>query len=198
MTTRTNRREFLRAGAAALTGCGIGADQVFAQTELSPTPACEPGATSTLRQTEGPFYKPRSPLRSVLREPGMGGTPIDLSGLVLTRSCKPVTRAIVDLWQADDHGEYDNRGFRLRGHQLTDAEGRYSFRTIVPANYDFRTRHFHVKVAAPNRPVLTTQLYFPDEAKNARDSLFRPELVMRIARAPDLVRARFDFVADIP
>jgi protocatechuate 3,4-dioxygenase beta subunit len=114
---------------------------------------------------------------------------VDLSGFVLTRSCRPLPRTIVDLWQADEKGVYDNTGFRLRGHQFTDAEGRYLFRTIVPGAYQVRTAHFHVKVAARERPVLTTQLYFPNEPKNLRDPLFRPELLMRVARRPDNARA---------
>jgi protocatechuate 3,4-dioxygenase beta subunit len=199
MSTRDlrTRRDLLRAGALAATGIGLGPRFALARGELPPTPACEANAAPTARQTEGPFYKPRTPLRSLLREPGMAGTPVDLSGFVLTRDCKPVAKAIVDLWQADDRGDYDNAGFRLRGHQFTDAEGRYQFRTIVPAVYSFRTRHFHVKVAAPYRPVLTTQLYFPDEPKNRADPLFRPELLMRIARNGEHMRARFDFVLDM-
>jgi len=197
MPARKTRRDILRVGAAAATSFGIGGRFAFAQDDLPPTPACEAGQAATLRQTEGPFYKPRTPQRSLLREPGMAGTPLDLSGFVLTRSCQPVARALVDLWHADDKGEYDNGGFRLRGHQFTDAEGRYLFRTIAPASYVGRTRHFHVKVAVPYRPVLTTQLYFPDEPKNLRDSLFRPELVMPVARSGDLMRARFDFVVDM-
>jgi protocatechuate 3,4-dioxygenase beta subunit len=55
---------------------------------------------------------------------------------------------------------------------FTDGEGRYRFRTILPALYPGRTRHYHVKVQAPERPVLTTQLYLPDEPTNRRD---RPE-----------------------
>ena len=39
--------------------------------------------------------------------------------------------------------------------------------------------HYHVKVQAANGPVLTTQLYFPDEPGNARDPLFRRDLLMR-------------------
>ncbi len=70
-------------------------------------------------------------------------------------------RALVDLWHADECGEYDNSGFRYRGHVFTDAQGRYRFRTIVPAIYSGRTRHYHVKVQAPRGRVLTTQLYFP-------------------------------------
>jgi protocatechuate 3,4-dioxygenase beta subunit len=197
MRWQKTRRDFLRAGAAAATSLGVGGRSALAQAELPPTPACESGQAATLRQTEGPFYKPRTPLRSVLREPGMKGTPLDLVGFVLSRNCQPIGRVLVDLWHADDAGAYDNAGFRLRGHQFTDAEGRYQFRTIAPANYGFRARHFHVKVAAQYRPVLTTQLYFPDEPKNQRDPLFRPELLMRVARSGDLIRARFDFVLDM-
>ena len=197
MLGKNTRRDLLRVGAAAVTSFGIGGRFAFAQEDLSPTPACESGQAATLRQTEGPFYKPRTPQRSLLREPGMKGAPLDLSGFVLTRTCQPLARVLVDLWHADDKGEYDNAGFRLRGHQFTDAEGRYLFRTIAPASYVGRTRHFHVKVAAQYRPVLTTQLYFPDEPQNLRDPLFRPELLMRVSRSGDLIRARFDFVLDM-
>ena len=76
-----------------------------------------------MRQTEGPFFKPSSPERAELIEPGMAGQPIELVGFVLTRDCKPVPGALVDLWQADDKGDYDNSGFRLRGHQRADADG---------------------------------------------------------------------------
>src|SRR5262249_23009559 len=67
------------------------------------------------------------------------GRAVDLSGLVLTRSCRPVPGALVDLWHADDNGVYDNKNFRLRGHVFTDNEGRYAFQTIVPGLYPGRT-----------------------------------------------------------
>ncbi len=47
--------------------------------------------------------------------------------------------------------------------QFADASGRFSLETIVPGAYGGRTRHIHVKVQAPDSPVLTTQLYFPGE-----------------------------------
>ena len=106
-----------------------------------------------------------------------------LHGQVLTHSCSPVERALVDLWHANERGEYDNAGFRYRGHLFTDGEGRYRFRTILPALYPGRTRHYHIKVQAPERPVFTTQLYFPDEPANRRDGLFRRDLAMRITEA---------------
>lgn len=70
-------------------------------------------------------------------------------------------------------------------------------RSIQPALYPGRTRHYHVKVQAPNRPVLTTQLYFPGEAGNARDRLFRRGLLMQVAEERDGLAARFAFVLDL-
>jgi len=162
--------------------------------DLAPTPACHDGDEPTLPEIEGPFFKPKSPRRSDLREGGIAGRPVELSGVVLTRACRPVANALVDLWHADAGGEYDNRGFRLRGHVFTDAQGRYAFRTIMPGLYPGRTRHYHVKVQAPNRPVLTTQFYFPDEPQNRADEFFHRELVMQVAVADDALRARFDVV----
>src|SRR5215471_14528588 len=140
---------------------------------------------------------PSSPLRADLVEPGSAARRVELSGQVLTRSCRSVAQALLDLWHADERGEYDNVGFRYRGHLFTDAEGRYRLRTILPALYTGRTRHYHVKVQAPQQRVLTTQLYFPDEPMNRRDGLFRRELVMRMAEAEGALAARFDFVLDM-
>ena len=144
-----------------------------------------------------PYFKPSSPERADLVEPNAKARLVEINGQVLTRLCRPVDRALVDLWHADEHGEYDNAGFRYRGHLFTDGEGRYRFRTILPALYPGRTRHYHIKVQAPERPVLTTQLYFPDEPANQRDGLFRRDLAMRIAEAPNSLAARFDFVLDM-
>lgn len=191
-----SRRNVLLSGAAAA-GASFFAGELLAQGELPPTPACGADSAPTLRQTEGPFFTPNSPERLSLVEQGMKGQALELSGLVLTRACKPVAGALLDFWQADADGAYDNTGFRLRGHQFADDAGRYRLRTIVPARYGFRTPHIHVKVQAANRPVLTTQLYFPDQPGNRRDPIFRPELVMRTAKAGAGTQGRFDFVLDM-
>jgi protocatechuate 3,4-dioxygenase beta subunit len=194
---RSTRRRFLAATGTFAAGLGLaGVRDGFAQ-ELPATPECRDGDEPTMRQTEGPYFKPSSPERSVLLEPGAGGRPVELTGLVLTRRCRPVARALVDLWHADDKGDYDNTGFRYRGHQFTDAEGRFAFRTIFPALYPGRTRHYHVKVQAAGGRILTTQLYFPNESQNRRDGLYRKELLVRMAQAGDGLAARFDFVLDI-
>ncbi|HVF60577.1 MAG TPA: intradiol ring-cleavage dioxygenase [Thermoanaerobaculia bacterium] len=161
---------------------------------LAATPPCDDGDDPTPAQTTGPFYTPDSPQRTSLREPGITGTPIVVSGSVLTTDCKPVAGALVDFWHADDRGVYDNAGYKLRGHQFTDARGRYTLKSIVPGLYGGRTRHFHVKVQAPHRRVLTTQLYFPGEPRNARDGLYDARLLMAVAEAAGGKTAAFDFV----
>ncbi len=146
----------------------------------------------TPAQTEGPFFSPKSPLRASLIENGSTADRFTVTGLVLSPRCVPVVGALVDMWHADENGEYDNKGFRFRGHQFTDAQGRYRFKTIVPALYPGRTRHFHVKVQAPGKRILTTQLYFPGEAANRRDGIYRRELEMKVAKG----EGSFDFVVE--
>lgn len=195
--SKPTRRRFLLGASTLATGWKLSsADTVLAQ-KLAPTPACHDGDEPTLRQSEGPFFKPSSPERSDLRERGTAGRGFELSGFVLTRHCRPLGAAIVDLWHADEKGEYDNSGFRYRGHIVTGPDGAFSFRTIVPAVYTGRTRHYHVKVQAPGSRLLTTQLYFPNEPANARDGLFSRDLLMRVADAQDGLTGRFDFVLNI-
>ena len=147
----------------------------------------------TPRQTEGPFFKTDSPRRVSLLEGSSQGARLVLVGQVLSPQCRPVANALLDFWHSDEAGDYDNRGFRYRGHQYTDAQGRYRLETIVPAQYPGRTRHIHVKAQAPGRKVLTTQIYFPNDPANARDFLYRPELVMKLAKRGE---GSFDFVVD--
>lgn len=163
---------------------------------LQATPACgDDDDDPTPPQTEGPYFTPNSPERSSLLEPGMPGRRLNVTGTVLTTDCRPVAGALIDFWQADDAGAYDNAGYRLRGHQFADADGRYALETVVPGLYPGRTRHIHVKVQAPNGMVLTTQQYFPDEPRNARDGIYRRELEMAVTENPDgSLSAAFDYV----
>jgi protocatechuate 3,4-dioxygenase beta subunit len=113
---------------------------------------------------------------------------------VLSTACKPIAHALLDFWQADSNGNYDNSGFKLRGHQYTDNQGRFSLDTIVPGEYPGRTRHIHVKVEAPGKPELTTQLYFPGEARNDSDGIFSPQLLMQVQQTNNGQLAMFTFV----
>ncbi|MGP3982457.1 dioxygenase family protein [Streptomyces sp. KR80] len=161
---------------------------------LSPTPMCDDGDDPTPPQTEGPYFKPNSPLRTSLIEAGTQGTRLTVSGVVFSLTCRPIANALLDFWQADTNGAYDNTGFRLRGHQFTDAQGAFRLETVVPGLYPGRTRHIHVKVQAPNRPVLTTQLYFPGEPGNNTDPIFNPALLMNVRTDGQAKQGTFDFV----
>ncbi|MCX4997309.1 dioxygenase [Streptomyces longwoodensis] len=162
------------------------------------TPSCDDGDHPTPEQTEGPYFKPNSPQRTSLLEPGMPGTPLTVTGYVFGRACLPVAGVLLDFWQADANGAYDNTGFRLRGHQFTDSRGSFALTTIVPGLYPGRTRHLHVKLQAPGRPVLTTQLYFPNEPRNNTDTIFDARLLMTVRDAGGGREAAFDFVLDVP
>jgi hypothetical protein len=45
-----------------------------------------------------------------------------------------------------------------------------------------------------NGRVLTTQLYFPQEAQNQYDMIFDANLVMRMSQTQGLLTGRYDFV----
>ena len=162
---------------------------------LQATPACDDGDDDpTDAQTEGPYYTPNTPRRSNLVTGGVRGIPLLVTGDVVDIQCRPVRGALLDFWQADAAGQYDNRGYRLRGHQFADTRGRYALRTIVPGLYPGRTRHIHVKVQKPHGKILTTQLYVPGEPRNRTDGIFDSSLLMDIRRVGNGRRARFRFV----
>ena len=203
------RRRFLESSALvpivfAVAACGADdepsasgrADAPAAAGALQATPSCDDGDDATPEQTEGPFYTPNTPRRSNLVIAGVSGAPLLLTGEVVDTRCRPIGGALLDFWQADARGEYDNDGFRLRGHQFADGRGRFGLRTIVPGLYPGRTRHIHVKVQRPHGRVLTTQLYFPGEPRNRGDGIFDAALLMDIRRAGAARRARFQFVLD--
>ena len=187
---QTGRRRLL---GAALALPFVSIHTVSAQS-LSLTPACGEHPESTPAQTPGPFYTPDSPRRSSLIVPGASAERLVLAGFVLSPQCTPVANALLDFWHCDERGDYDNNGFRYRGHLFANEQGLYRLETIVPGEYPGRTRHIHVKVRAPGSRVLTTQLYFPDEPRNRSDWIYRPELTMQVTRSDGRRDARFDFI----
>ncbi|ASU84021.1 dioxygenase [Nocardiopsis gilva YIM 90087] len=205
-TAGPSRKTVLKAAlvaspAAALLGTtgaapALARDRVADSRSLAPTPSCDDGDDPTPPQIEGPYFKPNSPQRSDLVIPGDPGTLLTVSGYVFALDCRPVAGALLDFWQADDAGVYDNVGYRYRGHQFTGADGAFRLSTIVPGLYPSRTRHLHVKVQAPSRPVLTTQLYFPGEPRNSTDPIFDSRLLMQVRDVGSSKAAEFDFVLD--
>ena len=203
MTERElTRRRLLELGLAlpplAALGGTLTDEAGAASLPLAPTPAIADADEPTPELTEGPYFTPSSPRRRSIVAAGSRGTRLTLGGRVLTTAGRPLPRALVDFWQCDAGGVYDNEGYRFRGHQLTDAKGRYTLFTVVPGLYPGRTKHIHVKVQAPGEAVLTTQLFFPGVSRNASDGIYDPECLIRGWRVANGRRVgRFDFVLDL-
>lgn len=143
---------------------------------------CASPTQPTPALTEGPYFKANSPERTSLWEDGMAGKKLTLTGYVLSPDCQPIAHALLDFWQADANGQYDNSGYTLRGHQYTDENGRYELITVVPGEYPGRTEHIHFKAQAPGGPLLTSQLFFPGVQENQEDQIFDPALVISITQ----------------
>lgn len=189
-----------------LLALGAGVGLTTPATTLAATSPCVAPAEQTIPETEGPYFTANSPRRGSLLEPGMPGLRLVLTGRVRSTDCSLLSQVMLDFWQADSEGRYDNKGYRLRGHQFSDDRGGYRLETVMPGIYPGRTRHIHVRVQAAKGPALTTQLYFPGEVRNRTDMLFSPDLLVSVSDAandpasggaPDPDRAmsvEFDFV----
>src|SRR5256886_2105435 len=159
--------------------------------------ACTAPATALVELTEGPYYKANPPQNAVLRTTGVAGTPLTLTGYVVSKSCQPIANAKLDFWQADGNGSYDNSGYTLRGWQLTDANGAYRLETVIPGLYPGRTEHIHVKVTV-NGKTYTSQLFFPGVSQNAGDSIYAANMLITLSSATTTPRTgTFNFIISI-
>ena len=140
----------------------------------------------TPRTIEGPLYVAGAPLREGFARMDDGSedgiaTPFFVEGQILNLQGQPIAGALVDLWQADSKGNYSHfdksqSEFNLRRRIVTDADGRYRVRSIVPSGYGCnpqgptqeclnhlgrhgqRPAHIHFFLSAPGYEHLTTQI----------------------------------------
>jgi protocatechuate 3,4-dioxygenase, beta subunit len=144
----------------------------------------------TPRMTLVPFYPDALPaerdadLTMVAGQPGRAaGSLVYVQGQVTDIRGKPLAKARVEVWQANDKGRYahsadtDASGpldpnFQGYGTLVTDAQGRYRIKTIKPAPYSGRTPHLHFTATAGGER-LVTQMFFEGEKLNGRDALYR-------------------------
>ena len=157
---------------------------------------------------EGPYYIPGSPeFRSEATLPmreDEKGTPFLFQGTVTDLDGEPIEDARVELWHADADGYYSQFApgipeWNLRGAILTGPDGRFAFHTVKPAPYQiptdgscgaliaaagwhaWRPAHLHLKVSAPGKQLVTTQLYF-EGGEHVQDDVaqaVKPELILR-------------------
>ncbi|MEK6207852.1 MAG: dioxygenase [Chloroflexota bacterium] len=162
----------------------------------SATLACTAPATPLVQLTEGPYYTANPPQNATLRTAGVAGTPLTLTGYVVSKSCQPIANARLDFWQADGNGNYDNSGYTLRGWQLTDANGAYKLETVIPGLYPGRTEHIHFKVTV-NGQTYTSQLFFPGVSQNEADSIYSSQMLVKLNTATSPVTGTFTFVVNV-
>ncbi|TMC70003.1 MAG: dioxygenase [Chloroflexi bacterium] len=155
--------------------------------------SCAAPAAALVELTEGPYYKANPPQNANLRTASVAGTPLTLTGYVVTTSCQPIANARLDFWQADGNGNYDNSGYTLRGWQLTDANGAYRLETVIPGLYPGRTEHIHFKVTV-NGKTYTSQLFFPGVAQNEGDSIYSSQMLVKLNTATSPVTGTFTLV----
>jgi len=167
-----------------------------AATAASTALACASPAQPIVELTEGPYYKAGAPQRTTLLATGVSGTALVLTGYVVSRSCQPIANAKLDFWQADGSGNYDNSGYTLRGWQLTDANGAYRLETVIPGLYPGRTEHIHFKVTV-NGTTYTSQLFFPGVSQNEGDSIYSPQMLVKLNTSTSPATGTFTFVINI-
>jgi len=175
------RRKFLQVGVGTLFAAGL----AQAAEVCAPTPA----------QTEGPFYPIKDQadkdwdLTQVTGKRAKAlGEVIWVGGVVTDQNCNPVEGALVEIWQACKSGKYNHAGdpnkapldpnFQYWGKAITDAQGRYVFKTIKPGSYPaqpgwVRPPHIHYKVTKLAYMELTTQLYFTGDKLNDQDLILQ-------------------------
>ena len=144
-----------------------------------------------------PAFAPGAPARTSLVEPGATGSRVVVAGHVIGLKCGRIKGARVDFWQANAAGAYPASGPRLRGHQVTDADGKYRLETVRPGAPAGRARHLAARVEPPGKPPLTTVLFFPGDPANAKDKSFQPQLVMREVSGAPAGTYAFDFILDL-
>ena len=169
----TSRRSFFAmCGAIVLPGVSLG--------ELIRTPW----------QGEGPFYPDRIPedtdndlVKNGHSTIEAGGKILNLMGSLVNHDSKPIKGMTAEIWQTDMNGVYLHTGsfgskmrddqFQGFGRSITDWNGHFSFRTIIPVEYPGRTPHIHLKIWNERENVLTTQLYIEAHSMNKEDFLFK-------------------------
>jgi protocatechuate 3,4-dioxygenase, beta subunit len=180
MNTLLNRRHILQRSSGLI-------PVVLAFPALLPSLTQAQSFEPTPRQSEGPFY-PDQALQDADFDLLKNGTvnyslgqAAWVSGVVTDLQGKPVSGAVVEIWQCDHDGLYRHSrssgsrvmAFQGFGRVVADSDGSYRFRTIKPVAYPGRPPHIHFKVKLGARELLTTQMYLQGEGSNGRDFLLR-------------------------
>lgn len=160
-----DRRKFIKTGslfafAVSTVGCVV-------SQPTKENPSAFKGDCTTTDDILGPFYRAGAPIRNDITTSAFKEEKISIKGVVYQGDCKtPLEGALVEFWQADPNGEYDNEteDFLFRGRLIADENGQYEFKTFSPGRYlngsTYRPKHIHFRVRGADHKELISQIYF--------------------------------------
>ena len=214
MIKRTDRRSLLIGSAAALGLSTLGPMSPIAQ-------ALAADFMRTPRQTEGPFYplvRTTAIDSDLIHVPGESGTAFgeatSVTGRVIDVNGRPLAGVLVEVWQANGYGRYNDardrsskpvdQRFKGYGTCITDADGHYRFLTIKPVAYPGRAPHIHFALSGSSvQRKFVTQMYVAGAAENDRDGLLRSlaqserrRLLVELGKSGDEWTGTFDIVLE--
>lgn len=172
----------------------------------------------TLSEVTGPLFgcldvKPGEADLTAQHEAQPLGERIIVSGRVLDENARPIPAALIEIWQANAAGRYRHPidrhdapldpNFTGCGRVVTDAEGRYTFKTIKPGAYPWRNHynswrpaHIHLSIFGRGfMQRLVTQFYFPGDPLLNYDPMF---MSVPDERARQKLIAEFDWESTAP
>jgi protocatechuate 3,4-dioxygenase, alpha subunit len=149
---------------------------------------------ATTSQTVGPYLHIGLTWLIIesLAPAGVPGQRVTIRGRVLDGDGKPVNDALVEIWQADSHGQFGGKRFRGFGRSASDDAGAFRFNTVKPGRVpgpDGKPQAPHILAVIFMRgqlKQLVSRIYFPDEPANAGDAVLA--LVPKERRATLIAR----------
>ena len=156
------RRDFIRDSGLAVISLGVFGSVTWGQGRFV-------GSSPTATDILGPFYRPNAPFRKNLNPRDFRGKVLHLSGTILKDGKTRMKDCLVEIWQCEEDGFYDNLSddYRYRASQRTGKNGEYRFVTVMPVPEPtdetrkvYRPPHIHLRISAKDQQDLITQIYF--------------------------------------
>jgi protocatechuate 3,4-dioxygenase alpha subunit len=144
----------------------------------------------TAEMTLGPFF-PREFAQGLNDLAAGAPDAIEIAGRVTELDGVPLDNLVLEIWQADAAGRFDNPAFPGWGRAATDTQGNYVFRTIRPGAAHGRAPHvnFLLLYSGLMRQLQTT-MYFSDAADPVLAVVEAKERLIAKQESPN--RYRFD------